>query len=243
MELSKSELELMLGITQGLLQLDGCRSLGNVFARMQQIIPFDSAVVGMLRVSEGRVTTVEDVHGYNYDKQMLDLYRDKKHVACDAIVRYALSDRRPVGFRQARSVHGAIHACRGACNDNDGIAYAVSSRRAAGMTTLLSLNFDRERVRERYSTMLSYMAPHLHEACIRIAEISIPEGSVVVSPLTRREREILQWVREGKGTWEISVLLTISERTVKFHLSNTMHKLDAMNRSHAVAKALQRGLI
>ena len=58
-----------------------------------------------------------------------------------------------------------------------------------------------------------------------------------------REREILRWAADGKTSWEVSVILNISERTVKFHLTQASLKLNAVNRTAAVAKALARGLI
>jgi LuxR family transcriptional regulator, quorum-sensing system regulator BjaR1 len=61
--------------------------------------------------------------------------------------------------------------------------------------------------------------------------------------LTSREREILRWAADGKTSWETSVILHISERTVKFHLTQASQKLNAVNRTAAVAKALARGLI
>jgi len=61
--------------------------------------------------------------------------------------------------------------------------------------------------------------------------------------LTAREREILRWAADGKTSWEVSVILRISERTVKFHLIQASRKLNAVNRTSAVAKALARGLI
>jgi LuxR family quorum sensing-dependent transcriptional regulator len=61
--------------------------------------------------------------------------------------------------------------------------------------------------------------------------------------LTAREREVLRWVADGKTSWEVSVILKISERTVKFHLIQASRKLNAVNRTSAVAKALARGLI
>jgi LuxR family quorum sensing-dependent transcriptional regulator len=61
--------------------------------------------------------------------------------------------------------------------------------------------------------------------------------------LTPREREILRWAADGKTSWEISIILKISERTVKFHLIQASKKLNAVNRTAAVAKALARGLI
>lgn len=61
--------------------------------------------------------------------------------------------------------------------------------------------------------------------------------------MTAREREVLRWAADGKTSWEVSVILRISERTVKFHLIQASRKLNAVNRTAAVAKALARGLI
>lgn len=47
----------------------------------------------------------------------------------------------------------------------------------------------------------------------------------------------------GKTNWEISHILKISERTVKFHLQNIMGKLHATTRSQAVAYALNLGVL
>jgi DNA-binding CsgD family transcriptional regulator len=61
--------------------------------------------------------------------------------------------------------------------------------------------------------------------------------------LTKREKECLFWACEGKTTWEMSKILNVSERTVIFHLNNTVEKLGANNRQHAVAKAILYGFI
>lgn len=61
--------------------------------------------------------------------------------------------------------------------------------------------------------------------------------------LSERERECLRWVAAGKTSWEIGHILGIAERTAIFHLNNAMKKLGAVNRSHAVARALQHGVI
>ena len=63
------------------------------------------------------------------------------------------------------------------------------------------------------------------------------------SSLTARESEVLGWIKAGKNNWEISEILHISERTVKFHVANLCRKLGANTRAHAVAIALQRGLL
>jgi LuxR family quorum-sensing system transcriptional regulator SolR len=61
--------------------------------------------------------------------------------------------------------------------------------------------------------------------------------------LTPREREILRWCKDGKTRPEIGEILSISPKTVEFHLCNLMNKLGASNQITAVVIALQRGLI
>lgn len=61
--------------------------------------------------------------------------------------------------------------------------------------------------------------------------------------LSKREKDILCWIAEGKSNGDVSVILKISERTVRFHINNIMKKLDAMNRTHAVAIAMREEII
>ncbi len=56
-----------------------------------------------------------------------------------------------------------------------------------------------------------------------------------VDTLTSRERSVANWLLEGKTNWEISLILKVSESTVKFHITNILKKLQVKNRQHAIS--------
>jgi DNA-binding NarL/FixJ family response regulator len=61
--------------------------------------------------------------------------------------------------------------------------------------------------------------------------------------LTAREVEVLQHVAGGNRNRDIAQLLSISEETVKVHIKHIMDKLDANDRTQAIAIAVRRGFI
>ncbi len=61
--------------------------------------------------------------------------------------------------------------------------------------------------------------------------------------LSPREVACLQWVVRGKSTWDIAEILSISRRTVVFHIENAKRKLNAVTLPQAVASALYNKLI
>lgn len=60
----------------------------------------------------------------------------------------------------------------------------------------------------------------------------------VASPLSKREREIVELVAMGLTSSEIASELHVSHNTVRTHVRNSMGKLEARSRAHLVAKAL-----
>jgi LuxR family maltose regulon positive regulatory protein len=65
----------------------------------------------------------------------------------------------------------------------------------------------------------------------------------LIKPLSNRELEVLRLVAAGKTNQEIAVELVIAFGTVKRHMVNIYTKLDAKNRTEAVAKARELGLL
>ncbi len=69
------------------------------------------------------------------------------------------------------------------------------------------------------------------------------EVETLISPLTARETEILNYVAQGYSNKQIAAKLTISEQTIKNHVASIMLKLNANARTQAVVIAVQQGLI
>ncbi len=76
-----------------------------------------------------------------------------------------------------------------------------------------------------------------------LRQVSSPAASGLAEPLTERELEVLRLLARGRQNKEIAGELTISERTVKFHVSAILAKLGVGNRTEAVSRAAQLGLV
>lgn len=60
--------------------------------------------------------------------------------------------------------------------------------------------------------------------------------------LTPREREVLELLVAGRRNQEIAEAMTLSLKTVEFHISNLLQKLGARSRAEAIRNAVAQGL-
>lgn len=84
----------------------------------------------------------------------------------------------------------------------------------------------------------------LHIVGVAIHEhIWMNKTPVVGEALSRREQECLSWAAVGKTAFETSIIVGISERTVRHYLETSRKKLDASNITHAVVKAISSNML
>jgi DNA-binding NarL/FixJ family response regulator len=83
----------------------------------------------------------------------------------------------------------------------------------------------------------SYVDPRLDRVLLS------PRATARVPQLSPREREIMHLMAEGRTAEAVGEEISVSVETVRTHVRNVIRKLQARNRVHAIAMALQRGEI
>ena len=78
----------------------------------------------------------------------------------------------------------------------------------------------------------------------KLARPATEEASPAEKPaLTERELEVLRLLARGYSNAQIAKAMSITERTVRFHMEKILAKLGVSNRTEAVAVATQHGWI
>lgn len=216
--------------------------LRQLMKSLKQLIPHDFAICGLAKLNKEHKIRSYNIFNISYPTQWLELYMKGQYHIIDPIAKehfskyqvqyWADTYRRnspPKDFLFLAEIfglkNGYTHGCRDPHN-NTGSIFSVAGKSV-------------ERTR-RTEAILEYISPHLHNAITHVLE---PKQDKDAFSVSSREREILNWVGQGKSSWDISGILGITERTVNFHVNNVMKKLDAVTRVQAVAVALKRGLI
>ena len=88
----------------------------------------------------------------------------------------------------------------------------------------------------------SYLSPGILRETIELLRAE-PDRSALRIALTRREREVLQGIAEGRGSKQIALDLRVSCRTVDSHRSHLMRKLGVHKASDLVRIAIREGLV
>jgi transcriptional regulator EpsA len=94
----------------------------------------------------------------------------------------------------------------------------------------------------RQAYLAELVVPPLHAAWMRTRVNWQAQGHGMkraeAGLVTVREREVLEWIYRGKSNIEVGMILGISPLTVKNHVQKILRKLDVLNRTQAVGKAL-----
>lgn len=119
--------------------------------------------------------------------------------------------------------------------------YSVISDHTWGFLPLEASREQIEAAIHAIAAGLTVGMPRLFNLPLADTQVGLEEQ--LIDPLTDREIEVLQLLAQGMANKQIAVKLSISEHTVKFHVSSIYTKLGAANRTEAVRLGVRRGLI
>ncbi|MGD8569083.1 MAG: LuxR C-terminal-related transcriptional regulator [Gammaproteobacteria bacterium] len=244
MDIRKRDLLGVLNIVHDCIDIQDTDDMKATLDRFSEIVPFSAAVMCGIEKSQSiNKVFFSDIVNHSYNDRWGEIYFENDFIEVDPVVNYSLKTNQAFTWVNAfKNLDTQNRKARefvtmaGDYQLRDGLAHTVGDRENG---TLLSLSMEHPN-NPYYTQILNHVTPHLHEAMQRINARS---ASVDLPELTHREYEVLQWTGEGKSSWEIGMILGISERTVKYHINNVKSKLNAVNRAHAVAKAFRFRLI
>lgn len=214
----------------------------DLMERMSHLISYDFTISGIAQMGGDKEIVSYNVINISYPAEWLELYITKKFQQIDPIVKENFNNFRLQYWADTYKKHTIPREFLRLAKDfgfSEGYTHGVKNLQG-GSGSLFSIAGRGLCRHPRTEIILENVIPHLHQALIRI----IKKGTVKHNPsLSFREKEILNWLKHGKNTWDISAILGISENTVKFHIKGILRKFDTVNRTHAVAIAIEQGLI
>lgn len=214
----------------------------NLIAGVKNLIPFDYAACLMGQKTKNGVVVRYDAINISYPAEWSYHYVAKNYHLIDPVFKenfstFSLQYWRDTYKKKTPRKEFVMEAQDFGLHEG----YSIGQRTLDGSDgSLFSYAGKSIRQEPRTELILRYITPHLHQVFIRLLKHGTERNTFTLST---REREILCWVKEGKSTWDISVILGISQDTVKFHMKRIFQKLNTNSRSHAIAIALGKKLI
>lgn len=216
------ELSQLTSMAQGLHRIEEPQQLLRWFQQLKQLVPFEFGLLGSLKACQPEQLPI----CIDFPQQQLQHCLDAKGLQQDPLF-HAMQ------YNQQRSsvLFDPIE------HPDYGKRLLLTCRANELQQHFLLLSFGQQQPDCGAVQALYLLSPHLQLAVSNLQPLQEPAGlEEVLSP---REQELLGWLQIGKGNWEISRLMGISERTVKYHLQNIYRKLNVSNRTHAVASSLR----
>lgn len=203
--------------------------------------------VAYLGINIPRINRTAPFYSATYTSDWCKHYEHSDYVDTDPVVRLGLTGLLPVDWSSFDYSNPQIRRIFGEAKDfglgRQGLTIPIRGR--GPEVALFSVNSDlpdKEWLDLKRGVMrdLQLLAHYFHQMVIRVEGGQIPHYEAL---LARREKECLQWAASGKTIWETSQILKVSQRAVRLYLDTARHKLDCLNKTQAVAKAVALGIV
>ncbi len=212
----------------------------NILTQLRELIPYSSALLALDHNSDFSFQTERQMVVKDQPQGWIDHYFKQEYWKVDHILARIQINDGSISWRENEShiICPDFAADYQQKLGREGLSILVKNDTGS---TIISLSTDNRPIKAEYQSNLDYIAPHIHEVFMRKGEYN--RFALGFPQLKARELEVLKWAKEGKSNWEIAQILNLSERTIKFHFTNIFQKLNVVNRSQAVARAVHAKLI
>jgi len=205
---------------------------------------FDYCAYGMqspLSIAEPKTIMLN-----NYPQAWQKRYVEQRYVKVDPTVKHCMTSLQPlVWSSQSANTQAEKDFWEEARSYGLNVGWAQSSRDFIGTRGMLTLARSSDQLSEKEQkaqyTNMYWLTQTVHSSIAKI--VNDVEFSQFNLYLTSREKEALRWTAEGKTSAEIAQILGVTERTVNFHLCNSMQKLNVNNKISAAIRAIMLGLL
>jgi len=158
----------------------------------------------------------------SYPDEWMRIYSERQYALTDPAVRHCLIDTNPLVWRDDVFAGASAQElfqeaqCFGVSH---GISVAVHE--STGRKSMLSLVRDQSFENDPRELARMVAFSRILSSCIHVVanRLVVPLiESKNLPKLSKQETECLQWVAEGKTSWEVGQIMNIAEPTVVFHL-------------------------
>ncbi|GHA29765.1 transcriptional regulator [Devosia pacifica] len=174
-----------------------------------------------------------------WPQQWMTRYTKERYFWSDPVSTFAYKTNRPFTWAEARRAEPRTRIAQKIASEarafglRDGLVVPVSD--AGSLSAAVSLASERPvRLDAAHRTALQLIC---YSGEAKMADLH-DRDQLAVRHLSQREREVLRWIANGKTHWETSVILDVTEDTVKAHAMSARKKLGASTTPQAVARAL-----
>ncbi|KQN76037.1 LuxR family transcriptional regulator [Duganella sp. Leaf61] len=213
-----------------------------VLSRLARDLGFEYCAFGrkaLLPISNPKIYMVN-----NYSQEWQQRYQQENYVAIDPTVAHAVKSMQPLiwtdalfqaspAFWEDARAHGLKAGCAQSAFDPSGAASLLTLARSNEILSPAEVR--------KNAADVAWLVQSANQGMANMIARRPAQNQAVI--LTSREIEVLRWTADGKTSSEVGQIMQISERTVNFHVNNSLEKLGTSNKTACVAKALMLRLL
>ncbi len=224
-------------------QIESVDNLAALWKEMKSL--YELTNIAYLGTGIPRLTDKEPYLSVTYSEDWVQHYKDRNYVEVDPVLTEGFKTILPMEWSRFSVSTPVLKQFFGEANEfgigRHGLTIPIRGR--IGERALFSITSDVSlvewrRMRRHFMRDFQLFGFFAHELILRVEHVM--EYQVSLAP---QEIRCLHWVALGKTAEETAIILGLSGRTVRFYLENARRKLQVINNTQAVAKAIRLNII